>query len=135
MTPEIHAGLLKRNVPVGRLTKATILKTICIELEMDFEEVKNKKTRKKEYVYARHLYGYFCRIFTNESYSSIAMFIKKDHATIIHSNRTINNWIDTDKNVESLCKLLKANFNSKIINFTENKRDKISAKIILQYEN
>ena len=103
MKPEIFIGTLKKSIPVGRLTKETILKVICRELEMDFDEVKNRKTRKKEFVYARHLYGYFCRKYTSEGFEKIGEFIKKDHATIIHSNKTIENWIEVDKSVSVLC--------------------------------
>ena len=86
MKPEIYVGTLKKSIELSDLTKENILKTICKELQMDFDEVKNRKTRKKEFVYARQLYSYFCRNFINESLNNIGKFINKDHATIIWGN-------------------------------------------------
>jgi chromosomal replication initiation ATPase DnaA len=134
MTPEIYAGLFKKNIPIGKLTKATILKTVCIELEMEYESVKNKKTRLKEYAYARHLYCYFCRVFTNESLQSIGTFIFKNHTTVLHSKNTIANWRETDSGVDILCKKLNNAFKSKVVNYTENQRNKISQEIINKYK-
>jgi chromosomal replication initiation ATPase DnaA len=135
MTPEIYTGLFKKNIPIGKLTKATILKAVCLELEMDFEEVKNRKTRLKEFVYARHLYAYFCKKFTNDSLTSIGKYINKDHATIIHSNTQISNWITCDEKVKLIYEILNNQFKHKIVNFTENQREKISKGIILKYAN
>jgi chromosomal replication initiation ATPase DnaA len=134
MKPEIYVGTLKKTIPVGRLTKETILKVICRELEMDFDEVKNRKTRKKEFAYARHLYAYFCRKYTSEGFEKIGEFIKKDHATIIHSNKTIENWIEVDKSVSVLCGFLHNIFNSKMINLKEYELDEIGNEIILKYQ-
>lgn len=134
MTPEIYVGTLKKTIPLGKLTKETILKVICRELQMDFDEVKNKKTREKEFVYARHLYGYFCRKYTIESLKNIGNFINKNHATIIHSNKTIENWIEYDKGVRILCGVLHNIFNSKMINLKEYELDEIGKEIILKYE-
>ena len=53
--PYIYVGTFKKFVPLGKLTKEEILKVICRELQMDFDEVKNRKTRLKEFVYARQL--------------------------------------------------------------------------------
>jgi len=135
MKPEIYLGTLKKTIPVGRLTKSTILKTICKEFEMDFEEVKNRKTRKREFVYVRHLYAYFCRKYTNESLEVIGNFIKKDHATITHSNTTIENWRETEENVKVLTNILHKKFNSQIVNFKEDEMEEIGNNIILKYAN
>ena len=72
MNPMIYVGLLKKTGPFDRLNKEDILKTICEYLEMNFAEVKNLKTRAREFAYARHLYAYFCRIYTKDSFSEIA---------------------------------------------------------------
>jgi chromosomal replication initiation ATPase DnaA len=135
MKPEIYLGTLKKTIPVGRLTKSKILKTICKEFEMDFEEVKNRKTRKRQFVYVRHLYAYFCRKYTNESFRVIGEFIKKDHATIMHSNTTIENWRETEENVKVLTNILHKKFNSQIVNFKEDEMEEIGNNIILKYAN
>ena len=101
MNPMIYVGLLKKTGPFDRLNKEDILKTICEYLEMNFAEVKNRKTRAREFAYARHLYAYFCRIYTKDSFSEIGKFLKKDHSTILHSNKQVSGWIDFDKSVDS----------------------------------
>ena len=135
MKPEIFIGTLKKTIPVGRLTKSTILKTICKEFKMDFEEVKNRKTSKREFVYVRHLYAYFCRKYTKESFKVIGEFIKKDHATIINSNRKIEDWIETDKTVKVLTDILHKKLSSQIVNFKEDEMEDIGNNIILKYAN
>lgn len=57
-----------------------------------------EETRKKEVVFARQLIMYFCVLFKVGSYAYIAdIFGGKDHATVSHSIKAINNYIDTDK--------------------------------------
>lgn len=135
MKPEIFIGTLKKQIPVSRLTKLGVLKTICEELEMDLKEVKNRNTRKAEFVYARHLYGYFCRKYTKDSFESIGKFINKDHATIMHSNKVIEDWMETDKSVSNLCGILHYKLNSKMVNFEEYEMEEIGNNIILKYAN
>jgi|TARA_B110000908_G_C10138147_1_gene395464 chromosomal replication initiation ATPase DnaA len=134
MNPMIYVGTLKKSTPLGKLKKETILKAICIELEMDFKEVKSRKTREKEFAYARHLYAYFCRNYTNESFESIGKFINKNHATIIHSNKTIENWIEVDKTVKLDTDKINAILNFKVINMSEDLMETIGDEIILKYQ-
>ena len=48
MNPMIYVGTLKKySKESGELNKTIVLKTICEHLEMNFEEVKNRKTRLK----------------------------------------------------------------------------------------
>ena len=130
MNPMIYVGLLKKTSPFDKLNKETILKTICKYLEMNFEDVKTRKTRLREFAYARHLYAYFCRIYTKDSFAEIGRFLKKDHATILHSNKQVSGWIDFDKSVESdverIHKILKIDLKISKQNIAE---------IILKYQN
>lgn len=135
MKPEIYLGTLKKIIPLERLTKEIIMKIVCKELEMNYEEVKNRKTGKMEFVYARHLYAYFCRKYTKESFKVIGEFIKKDHATIINSNKKIEDWIETDKTVKVLTDILHKKFSSQVLNFKEDEMEEIGNNIILKYAN
>ncbi|MEA3317028.1 MAG: helix-turn-helix domain-containing protein, partial [Bacteroidota bacterium] len=56
------------------------------------------KTRKREIVQARQIAMYFSKTLTKSSLASIGAQIGgKDHATVLHACKTINNLIDTDK--------------------------------------
>ncbi len=74
-----------------------IQKIVCDYFELPLELLKSK-TRKREVVQARQLAMYFSKQFTKSSLSNIGMHCGgKDHATVLHACRTVNNLIDTDK--------------------------------------
>jgi chromosomal replication initiator protein len=74
-----------------------IQKIVCDFFELPLEVLKSK-TRKREVVQARQLAMYFSKQFTKSSLSNIGMHCGgKDHATVLHACRTVNNLIDTDK--------------------------------------
>lgn len=133
--PYIYVGTFKRFMPIGKLTKEEILKVICRELQMDFEEVKNRKTRLREFVYARQLYAYFCKQYTNESLSKIGKFINKDHATMIHSINQIKGYYEFDNTIQNDVNKLETILKHKVVNMTTNQREKIGEEIILKYQN
>ena len=61
-------------------------------------DIMQSKTRKREIVQARQVAMYFSKSLTNSSLSSIGLKIgKKDHATVLHACKTVNNLIETDK--------------------------------------
>jgi len=61
-------------------------------------ELLQAKTRKREVVQARQIAMFFSKNLTKSSLSSIGAQIgKKDHATVLHACRTVNNLKDTDK--------------------------------------
>lgn len=135
MTPEIYVGTFKKLIPLGKLTKEEILKVICKELQMDFDEVKNRKTRLREFVYARQLYAYFCKEYTNESLKKIGKFIHKNHATIIHSINQIKGYYDYDKLIKNDVDKINATLEYKFVDYTPKERDLIAEEIILKYQN
>jgi chromosomal replication initiator protein len=61
-------------------------------------DVLHTKTRKREIVQARQIAMYFSKSLTKSSLSTIGSLIGgKDHATVLHACKTVNNLIDTDK--------------------------------------
>jgi len=132
--PYIYVGTFNKFVPTGKINKEEILRIVCNELEMEFDELKNRKTRLREFVYARQLYGYFCKIYTKESLSSIGKFINKDHATIIHSVKQINNFKDVDKKIKNEVNKINSILKNKVFNTNADQREKISNEIILNYQ-
>lgn len=58
----------------------------------------NSKTRKREIVQARQIAMFFSKKYTKSSLATIGIHCgNKDHATVLHACRTVNNLIDTDK--------------------------------------
>ena len=132
--PYIYVGTFKKFVPIGKLTKEEILKVICRELQMDFDQVKNRKTRLKEFVYARQLYAYFCKKYTKESLTNMGKFIHKDHATMIHSIKQIKGFYEVDKVIKNDVDKINTILKHKVVNHTANTREKIGEEIILKYQ-
>lgn len=135
MNPYIYVGTFKKFIPLGKLTKEEILKVICRELEMDFDEVKNRKTRLREFVYTRHLYSYFCKEYTKDSLSVIGKFLKKDHSTIIHSINQIKDYYEVDKVIKNDVDKINTILKHKVVDCTADKRERIAEEIILKYQN
>ena len=88
-----------------------IQKVVCDYFNLPVEAI-NSKTRKREIVQARQLAMYFAKKHTKASLATIGLHCgNKDHATVLHACRTVNNLIDTDKQfriyVEELDKKIK----------------------------
>lgn len=132
--PYIYIGTFKKFVPIGKLTKEEILKVICRELAMDFDEVKNRKTRLKDFVYARQLYSYFCKEYTNESLTKMGEFIHKDHATMIYSIKQIKGFYEVEKVIKNDVDKINTILKHKVVNHTADTREKIGNEIILKYQ-
>jgi chromosomal replication initiator protein len=61
-------------------------------------ELMKSKTRKREVVQARQIAMYFSKSLTKASLASIGAHCGgKDHATVLHACRTVNNLMETDK--------------------------------------
>ena len=74
-----------------------IQKVVCDYFDMQVDVLKSK-TRKREIVQARQLAMYFAKQLTKSSLASIgAQCGNKDHATVLHAVRTVNNLTETDK--------------------------------------
>ena len=74
-----------------------IQKVVCDYFSIPVDMI-NSKTRKREIVQARQLAMFFSKKMTKSSLASIGLHCgNKDHATVLHACRTVNNLIDTDK--------------------------------------
>jgi len=75
-----------------------IQKVVCDYFDLPIELLKSK-TRKREVVQARQIAMYFAKKMTKSSLANIGMHCGgKDHATVLHACRTVNNLSETDKN-------------------------------------
>jgi len=74
-----------------------IQKIVCDYFDITPDQL-HSKTRKREIVQARQIAMYFSKSMTKSSLASIGSQIGgKDHATVLHACKTVNNLIDTDK--------------------------------------
>ncbi len=88
-----------------------IQKVVCDYFSLPLETI-NSKTRKREIVQARQLAMFFSKKHTKSSLATIGLHCgNKDHATVLHACRTVNNLLETDKQfrvyVEEIDKKLK----------------------------
>ena len=68
------------------------------------------KSRKMEIVLARHVAMFLCREITSSSLISIGKFFgNRDHSTVIHACKTIEEKMQSDPGLESVIKNLKSN--------------------------
>ncbi len=94
---------------IDKLVKSTrkeisidyIQKIVCEYFGLP-SDVLQTKTRKREIVQARQIAMYFSKSMTKSSLSTIGSIIGgKDHATVLHACKTVNNLKDTDKRFKS----------------------------------
>ncbi len=113
ITLELAAKLINKLVKNSKreLSIEYISKVVCDYFNMSVDALQ-AKTRKREIVQARQIAMYFSKSLTKYSLASIGAQIgSKDHATVLHACKTVNNLKDTDKNfrqfVEDIEKKLK----------------------------
>lgn len=74
-----------------------IQKVVCDYFDLEIEILKSK-TRKREVVQARQIAMFFSKKMTKSSLANIGAHCGgKDHATVLHACRTVNNLSETDK--------------------------------------
>jgi len=74
-----------------------IQKVVCDYFSLPLEQI-NSKTRKREIVQARQIAMFFSKKHTKSSLATIGLHCgNKDHATVLHACRTVNNLLETDK--------------------------------------
>lgn len=82
----------KREVSIDHIQKV-----VSDYFQMDVETLQSK-TRKRHIVQARQLAMFFAKKYTKASLASIGSQIgKRDHATVLHACRTVDNLFETDK--------------------------------------
>jgi len=74
-----------------------IQKVVCNYFDVAVDSLQSK-TRKREIVQARQVAMYFSKNLTKSSLATIGSQIGgKDHATVLHACKTVNNLVETDK--------------------------------------
>ncbi|MBN1925918.1 MAG: chromosomal replication initiator protein DnaA [Prolixibacteraceae bacterium] len=113
ITIELAIDMINKIVKQSKheITIDYIQKIVCDYFNMPVDSLQSK-TRKREVVQARQIAMFFSKSLTKSSLASIGSQIgNKDHATVLHACKTVNNLIDTDKqfryDVEEIEKRLK----------------------------
>ncbi|TWP22566.1 chromosomal replication initiator protein DnaA [Apibacter muscae] len=74
-----------------------IQKLVCDYFKVPIDLLQSK-TRKRDIVQARQIAMYFAKKYTNASLTSIGNQIgKRDHATVLHACKTVDNLFETDR--------------------------------------
>ncbi|MDR2039938.1 MAG: chromosomal replication initiator protein DnaA [Bacteroidales bacterium] len=89
-----------------------ILQVVSDYFHLDEENILSN-TRKREIVQARQVAMYLSKQFTKTSLKSIgAQLGNKDHATVLHACRTVNNLIETDRRFKTQIEELEGKFSN-----------------------
>ena len=91
--------LLKKAIIVKSIPEQDeIFNMVCNIAGLDPKVVrKNNRSRIRELVYARQISLTLMAYTLPLSLSTIARYFNKDHATVIHSIKTVKNLLETDK--------------------------------------
>ena len=78
----------------------TIVKSVAEITGISYTEI-IERNRKKEVKDARHLAVYFTKLYTSHKLKTIGhLFGGRDHATVLHSIDTINDYLTYDKEIQ-----------------------------------
>ena len=99
LAKEVLRHTLKDNEK--QVTVRNIQKAICEHFDVKISELKSKR-RTKNLALARQMAMYLCRKFTATSFPAIgAEFGGRDHSTVIHASKTIEQKTVTDPNIKA----------------------------------
>ena len=99
LTIDMACGIIDKLVKntTRELSVNYIQKVVCDYFNLPSDAI-SSKTRKREIVQARQIAMYFAKSMTKLSLATIGSQIGgKDHATVLHACKTVNNLIDTDR--------------------------------------
>jgi len=103
ITLDLTRDLIDKYVQSNRreITIEYIQKVVCDHLSLPVESIQ-QTSRKREIVQARQLSMYFAKKITKSSLSVIGMQCgNKDHATVLHACKTIENLRQADRNMRA----------------------------------
>ncbi|MDD2618000.1 MAG: chromosomal replication initiator protein DnaA [Bacteroidales bacterium] len=74
---------------------------VCKYYKLEPELIQTR-SKKQEVAHARQIAMYLSKKYTDSSYARIGELLgKRNHATVIHACKTVNDWIETDKSLRS----------------------------------
>lgn len=85
----------EKNISIGDIQQA-----VCEYYNLEIEDIQTQ-SRKREVVQARQVAMYLARKYTKNSLASIGAQIgNRNHATVLHACKTVEDLIDIDKNIK-----------------------------------
>ena len=107
-----------------QLLKDTTVLFIIVNVEKE-TEIKFKdfdiKSRKREYVIARQLTMYFLKKYTKLTLDEIGIVFDRDHATVLHAKKTIENLKYSNKFTSQMCKNISERIEKRLSRFNKSK--------------
>lgn len=80
--------------------KDAVIKVICEHFEFSFEQIL-KQDRRRKIVFARNCLVYFLFKYTRMSKVAIGELLERDHTSVIHSLKALQDLIDTEDEVSN----------------------------------
>jgi len=112
MQEVIKVDLISRNIETVLVSKIKIIlntkflsSRLCDLFGINYLTL-IKKSRKRELVQARQIIASFCYAMAKESLITISRHLDQDHATVLHSKKTVINLIDTCNSFKEYIKYL-----------------------------
>ena len=89
---KVYVSLYQKEITIEH-----IIETVCAEMDIDKERL-NSSERTREVAIARQLAMFLAKKHTKQPLTNIGAAIGgRNHATVLHSCKTISNLMDTDK--------------------------------------
>lgn len=88
------------------ITPNLILQVVSNHYGIDPEDITSKK-RNAEITVPRHIFMYLCRDMTSTTLKGIAAMLEKDHSTVMHGVKKIEEEIKTNKEMKETVELIK----------------------------
>ena len=98
MHPFMFVGLENNN---NNPSINSIVSAVVKVTGVEFNKVQSS-SRRRNFVNARHLFCYFARKRTKLSFQEIGGIINRDHATIIHSVRNVEDLLSYDREFKEI---------------------------------
>ena len=83
---------------VSMIDKEAVIKIICEHFNFSFDQIL-KQDRRREIVFARNCLTYFLFKYTRMSKVAIGILLERDHTSVIHSLKALQDLIDTEERV------------------------------------
>ena len=108
LAKQVLEGLLGKSI-FNNVTISHVIKYVSRELKISERQLIGKG-RTMEVAMARQIAMYLCREYTSSSLTNIGLYFgKRDHSTVIHACRNIENKIDNDKELKNTINHMKDN--------------------------
>jgi len=107
---KLAKGYKEKSRDPGKLKIDYIQRIVCGYFNIPVEMIQSD-TRKREIVQVRQISMFFAKGRSGQSLATIGNEIgKKDHATVLHACKTVNNLIDSDKRFKAQIEELEKRF-------------------------